>query len=351
MENLKNRRNHLLDIARIVAVFAIVMIHCCSGFVQIYKLHTNEFIFGNLFNSIARIGVPLFLMISGSLFLDERKEITLKCVMTKNVKNLTIITIVWASIYSVTYNIIFPLLAGNAVNSKNIIVDILNGHSHMWYLYMIIGLYITTPFLKKFVYKENKNMVLFFIIISFVVQFLLPTIDKVCALHLDIDFIGEWIDKFHLDFFSGYITYFLAGWYIVHVGVGPKHHKNIIYCLSLISLLIIVFYVNFTGNYAIAYENIGALVFVYSIGVFLAINNIKINFKEKTIGILAKLSKLTFGVYIIHIIVLFMFNKLLPYSEHSAIHIIFSFIVVVSVSFIGSYIVSKIPVLKNIIRA
>ena len=327
MENLKNKRNHLLDIARIIAVLAVVMIHSSATFVKNYELHTNEFIFGNLFDSIARIGVPLFLMISGALFLDENKKITIKSVLSKNVKSLAFITIIWAIMYSTVYKGIFPLLTGKNISVKSFFIGIVNGHYHMWYLYMMIGLYIITPFLRKFVCKENKSLVLFFIIISFVVQFLFPTIDKVCALYFDIDFIGKWIDKFHLDFFDGYITYFLVGWYIVHVGVGLKYLKYIIYCLSLISLLIIVFYVDFTGNYTIAYANIGALVFVYSLGVFLAINNIKISFKEKTIQILAKLSKLTFGVYIIHIIVLAVFNTLLPYNNHCAIYIILCFII------------------------
>lgn len=112
-----------------------------------------------------------------------------------------------------------------------------------------------------------------------------------------------------------------------------------------------VLFVHYTGDYKTAYNNIGASVFVYSLGVFLAISSIKIIFKEKTNRIIVRLSKLTFGVYIIHVMVLSVFDKLLPYSGHSAIYILFCFIIVVSVSFIGSYIVSKIPILKNVIRA
>jgi len=81
-----------------------------------------------------------------------------------------------------------------------------------------------------------------------------------------------------------------------------------------------VLFVHYTGDYKTAYNNIGASVFVYSLGVFSAINNIKINFKEKTIRIIVRLSKLTFGVYIIHVMVLSVFDKLLPYSGHSAIY-------------------------------
>ena len=351
MDSMLYKRNYSLDIARIVATLTVVMIHCSGTFVKNYKQYTSEFIFGNLFDSISRIGVPLFLMISGSLFLDERREVTLKNILFKNIKSLAIITIIWASIYSAVYNVMFPLLIGKSINVKSVLRGIVNGHYHMWYLYMIIGLYIITPFLRKFVCKENKSMVLFFIIISFCFQFLTPTINAVCKLGLNLSFINRWLDKFHLDFFGGYITYFLVGWYIIHIGIKKKWLTYVIYFMGAVALASIVLFVHYTGDCDTAYNDIGASVFVYSLSVFLAIKNIKINFKEKTIRILAKLSKLTFGVYIIHIMVLTVFGKLLPYSEHSAIYIIFCFICVVSVSFIGSYIVSKTPILKNIIRA
>jgi len=337
-----------LDIARIVAVLAVVMIHCSASFVTKYKPPASEFLCGNLFDSIARIGVPLFLMISGSLFLDERKKITLKSIMTKNVIPLVIITVVWSIIYSITYNVIFPLQAGSAVKTNKIISSIVNGHYHMWYLYMIIGLYTITPFLKKFVCKENKNMVLFFILFSFAVKFLPPAIDKLGLQSLGI---GKWIAKFYLDFFDGYITYFLLGWYIVHVGIRQKYLRYVTYFLSLASLSFMVVYVNRTRDYKFAYENIGVLVFVYSLGVFLAITNLKINFKEITARILEKLSQLTFGVYIIHVIVLAIFKKILPYSSHCVIYLLGCFTVVICVSFLVSYILSKIPVLKKIIKA
>lgn len=351
MNDLKSKRNPLLDIARIVAALAVVMIHCSATFVSDYKPHTSEFFFGNIFDSVARIGVPLFLMITGALFLDESRDVTLKSILCKNVKNLAIITAIWAVIYAAVYNGILPLLTGKGFSVKSFLSSIVNDHYHMWYLYAVLGLYMAIPFLRKFVCKENKNLVLFFIIISFAVQFLIPTIDMVCAMHWDVAFVGRWIDNFHLNFFSGYITYLLVGWYIVHVGVESKHLTHAIYCLSLISLLAIVFYAHFTGNYTIAYANFGVPVFVYSAGVFLAINNIKIDFKEKTMRILATLSKLTFGVYIVHIIVLTGFNTLLPYRDHSALYIMFSSVTVASVSLVGSYIVSKIPVLKNLIKA
>ena len=158
MDSMSYKRNHSLDIARMVATLTVVMIHCSATFVANYKQYTSEFIFGNLFDSISRIGVPLFLMISGSLFLDEHREVTLKGIFIKNIKSIAIITIIWAIIYSSVYNVIFPLLTSETINAKGFLNGIVKGHNHMWYLYMIIGLYMITPFLKKFVCKENKGI-------------------------------------------------------------------------------------------------------------------------------------------------------------------------------------------------
>lgn len=351
MDCMLYKRNHSLEIARMVATLTVVMIHCSATFVADYKQYTSEFIFGNLFDSISRIGVPLFLMISGSLFLDEHREVTLKSILLKNVKNLAIITIIWAIIYSSVYNVIFPLLMGESINVKTVLGDIVNGHYHMWYLYMIIGLYIITPFLKKFVCKENKGMVLFFIIISFCFQFFTPIINAMCELGLNLSYINIWLSNFHLDFFGGYITYFLVGWYIVHIGIQQKWIKYIIYFLGAAALTFIVLFVHFTGDYSNTYKHIGAPVFVYSVSVFLALNNMNFNFKEKTAKKLTNLSKLTFGVYLIHVLVISVYSKLFPYSRYSALYIVVSFVIVVCSCFLISYVISKIPVLKKIIKA
>lgn len=351
MEGVLQKRNYSLDVMRIVAVFAVVMIHCSGSFVANYSPVTIEFVIGNLLNSISRIGVPLFLMISGSLFLDEHKEITVKNILSKNVKSMAIITLVWAVIYAMAYKVALPFLRNEAVDIKNVIEGIATGHYHMWYLYMIMGIYLITPFLKKFVCEKNKELVLLFIIISFCAQFLAPVINAMSALGMNLSFINSWIEQFNLGFFNGYITYYLAGWYIVHIGIKQKWLTNLIYLLGAMALVSIIVFVQFTGDRSNAYANIGAPVFIYSVSVFLALNNIKWKFKENTNKKVVELSKLTFGVYIIHVMVLTACDELLPYSQNSAVYLLVRFAVVACSSFLASYIISKIPVAKKIIKA
>lgn len=344
-------RNYLLDIARIVATLAVVMLHSSSRFVSYYNPQSVEFLFGNLFDGMSRLGVPLFLMISGSLILDENKNITLKSILSKNIKNLAIITVIWSIIYAAIFNVVMPLLNDQTVNVKSFLVKAVCGHYHMWYLFMIIGLYMAVPFLRAFVRKENKKMVLFFILVSLCFEFLTYMINALCKLGIDLSIINKWLGIFELDFFGGYIAYFLAGWYITHIGIKQKWLRYFIFVLGAASLAFVILFTQYTGDYKNVYQNIGLPVFIYAISVFLFINNLKFKFKEKTVLILAKLSKLTFGVYIVHPIVLHVFISLIPNKVFVGIYIVFSFAVVVFVSLIFSYIVSKIPVVKNIVRA
>ena len=70
-------RKLYLDLLRVIAIAAVVMIHVSADYV-IYPCNTMDFTIGNIFDSISRLGVPLFLMVSGALILDENREFNCK---------------------------------------------------------------------------------------------------------------------------------------------------------------------------------------------------------------------------------------------------------------------------------
>lgn len=351
MEKTATTRNYSLDLMRILAICAVVMTHCSASFLGNFPVFSREMIWGNIFDSLSRLGVPCFVMISGALFLDERKEITLKGIFSRQIKDIFIITVVWAIIYSLVFNGLSALLNHRALNLRKTISNMISGHYHMWYLYMIIGLYAATPFLKKFVCKENHNMVLVFIIISLLTQFTLPLVNMVCRLGLDVDIVSRFLRQFDTRFFNGNITYFLMGWYIVHVGIKQKWLTNIIYVCGFLSLVTMIVYVHFTGDYDPAYSNTGMLVFFYSVSVFLAVSNFKPAMKENAAHMLTGLSRLTFGAYIVHVLILQGFRKIFPYTTQPVGYILLSYVVVLLGSFIASFILSKLPYLKKLVKA
>lgn len=348
MTSALNKRNYSLDLLRIVATLAVVMIHCSAYFVTRYGLFSDEFVLGNIFDSISRIGVPLFLMISGALFLDENKAVTLKGILRKNVLSLGAITLIWAAIYALTD--VFLLNPIKPVTLKSLADLFVDGYYHMWYLYMIIGLYIITPFLRKFVSKKNGKMVLFFIITCFTVRFVVPLLDKIVLHFAGVDYLGVLVNKLKLGFFGDYVIYFVAGWYLCHVGINKKCLRCIIYALGACSLMFMILYVHFTGDYKTVYDNIGVPVFVYAVSVFVLLTNVKFKPSERGGKLLGILSRLTFGVYIIHAMVLEFYFKWLPYKSGAFLYLAVCFAVVLAVSVAISFAISKIPVIKKLVR-
>lgn len=149
-------RNLALDITRIIAAMAVVMIHTSAMFLTSFGHETLEFSVGNLFDSVSCIGVPLFVMISGALMLDERRTVTVRGILCRNVKGVLLLLVFWSACYAVVFQVILPLRAGSSVSIRAFGEALLFGHFHMWYLYMIAGLYLATPFLRGFVKKEMR---------------------------------------------------------------------------------------------------------------------------------------------------------------------------------------------------
>ena len=204
-------RDISLDIIRIVATLAVVMIHCASPFVSGYKAGTPEFWVGNVLDGISRLGVPLFVMVSGSLFLREEKEVTVKGLFKKNVMNIGLILIVWSAFYTVVYQVIQPTIAGKAVNFNNVLSAFFKGHYHLWYLYMTIGLYLITPFLRTFVKKSNPSLVKLFLAISVSTQFTVPALKVLSRYVSSFKLIIAVLEKCRFEFFCRVHSLFLVG--------------------------------------------------------------------------------------------------------------------------------------------
>lgn len=352
IQNTAKERNLSLDIIRIVAVMMVIMIHTSDGFVTLREPSSREFLVGNIFDSVAMIAVPLFVMLSGALMLDEGRQITIRGLLRKNIKNIVILMLFWGAVYSLLYNVCLPLYYGKSLSLRAIVLDVIVGHFHMWYLYMIVGLYLITPFLRRFARRADKNMVLFFIGMALCTQFLLPIINMdlfswVCA---ELKHLFKYVSTYYLQFFGGYVAYYLTGWYIVHIGVSRRWMRWAIYAVGMGALLAAMLYVQCTGDYNNGYYNLSLLAFVYTVSLFLAVNRLQIRAGDRWQKWIVSLSKLTFGVYIIHPVFLDIADRLVPKSVNPAAYVITYFGVVTVLSFMVSYIISKIPVLKRMVR-
>ena len=138
---MKKTREYSFDILRVVSMCMVVIIHVANVYSRSFGLIGNKsFAVSLFFNTVSRISVPIFLMISGALLLD--REFNLKKYIKRLIKFILLI-IVWDAIYLIweylylgtTYDKLYNLL--------------LNPYrAHLWFLYTIVVLYAIQPLLR-----------------------------------------------------------------------------------------------------------------------------------------------------------------------------------------------------------
>ncbi|MGN0162034.1 MAG: acyltransferase, partial [Candidatus Ornithomonoglobus sp.] len=224
-ENVKSGRMLSYDCMRIFAILSVVMVHI-SAYVVIKYPNPNgsEFIVGNIFNGLARAGVPLFLMLSGALLLDEKRSFDAKKFYKKTLSAMTVLTVGWMIFYGLLYAYILPRITGEPA-AEGAFADFLLTFKgadcpHLWYMLMIVGMYSMIPVLRLFVKRQNKNYIIGIIAVSVFVQFICRLLDltvRESAVNFTV-FIG----KLHLEPVTGYIVYILSGWYLANNSIGRK---------------------------------------------------------------------------------------------------------------------------------
>lgn len=351
----KKSRIYSYDIIRIIAVLAVVTIHSASNLLTKSEFGSFNFTLGNLLDSVSRLAVPLFLMISGSLMLNEDRSIPAKKFL-RSAANIYFLLLIWSALYAVAFKILYPLVTHRAINLKEFIKAFLNGHYHLWYLFMIVGLYLLTPVLRSFVKKENIKVVGYLLIITAVI-YLLPVLLNVFA-NIILPYkniIKSYSSNFKFTYTNEFLFYYLAGWFITNYKLTSTQ-RRFLYAGGTAGLFVTFiatqFYKGNNDSYSLFYSTAMLNVVIYAVAVFTFFHY---SFKDKApckkTKTLTTLSALTFGVYLIHPAFLFVIRTLVTNKMTIGISTyIIEFTGALVLSFASAFIMSKIPLIKKLIR-
>ncbi len=352
---LSKTRIYAFDVLRILAVLGVIMIHVAAPYVKTSDLQSEVFDWGNIFHGITRFAVPTFIMLSGALMLDENKKISAKKSF-KYASVMFVLLVVWSLIYASFFYVVVPLSKGAEINTEKFINGFVYGHYHLWYMYMIIGLYLLVPVLRTFVKKENKKVISYLLLISTIVCFSVKFVNFFLMEYVvEKDWLTPLVEKFKFSMLGVYLTYFVAGWYVVNIEI-KKVRRIFIYVLGGISAFLTVF---INWFYAQKGENAQKVfhfediitVLIFGIAFFMffyyALRNARF---EKTGRMLVGCSNLTFGVYLIHVIALYFVKLYTVDMDFILLKICVEFVATTVLSFSVCFIMSKLPILKKLIK-
>ncbi len=336
------KRVYYYDRLRVLSAVAVVLIHICGAELFRHGLGTYAWQMCNILDSFARFAVPVFIMISGALFLNPTKKVDIKSLYGKTLLRIVISFLFWSIVYAViNYN----------GNITDFVKNILLGHYHMYFLFIIAALYAAVPVYRKIC--EDERLMRYFLILCLVFTFLIPAAAKLP--HMSI--ASDMLDKAKFNLVTGYSAYFVGGYYLSRMELSKKK-RLIIYSLGILAFFTTAL---FTRNASLQagvvceeyYSYFSGNVLVQSVAVFI-FGKYHLNSEPKgkaSKRLLEMLSKLTFGVYLSHVLILDALRSYQPLKGLSSIpaYLLSELLLTLLASGIISYILNKIPIVKKYI--
>lgn len=284
-----------LDCIRIIATFGVIALHVfASGYYSVVGSY-NWFI-SVIGDSLVRWSVPLFVMLSGALFLQSSKEISYTILLKKYIPRLLLAYVFWSLSYSAMRTILV------FCRNESLKLDLLLPYFHLWYLPMLIGVYLLIPIIRKI--SVDKKIIHYALIL-----WIIYCIGCFCNFE-QIPQIGI---LFKSNSIIGYAGYFLLGYYVSKCEITKKQTI----CIFIIGVLGAIFCVG--GNLIMSYQsgvsegkflsNLGPAVIAMSLGLFTLIKQATPKIEHRLIYFIEYIRKELFGIYLTHVIWLLVLMK------------------------------------------
>lgn len=354
------KRNPAVDIIRCLAFFCVVSVHFFlnNGYYLQTVEGTRMFVM-TVMRSFFIVCVPLFIMLSG--YLMRKKELSKKY-YTKVFK--VVVTYILASILCLLYSVIF---LQEELTFKDMVLKILNftADPYAWYIEMYLGLFLIIPFLNLLYNNIRTQKWKLGLIAVLLVLTSLPTLINVYnfssvewwAMPSSSFETSKLIPAWWTEFYP--ITYYFIGCYLSEYGLKIKGWLNVV--LIVLGAVISGVYEYWRSYKSVfvwgAWNHYNSLfVVVISVLVFALFINLRYDkYPEKAGRFFGKISELCLGGYLLSWIFDSIFypvlNQKVPLVQDRLEYYFVIVPLIVVLSLVLSYIVSKIQLLLEIIFA
>lgn len=300
-----SKRIEWLDFARMIAIIAVVLCHATEGVYSlsldyISSISVRSKIFAFTVFTFGRIGVPLFLIISGYLLLDRTYDSQKIIKFWKNNwLHLLICTWIWFAIY----DLFIILFNKNTLNVWTIIEDMFFFHEvnmgHVWYMPMILGMYILLPFVSIALKHIDNKLLLFPVLVFSIFSFVFPLVNIINnVVRSDVPLSNQ----FSLGYSGGaYGLYFIFG-YMVKKETFKRIKTPIFLLITLLNFVLGVWLQIWSYANGVVYNMWYDcfLIMIVSVSLFEILSRLKNVYFYSTVK---AISYYSFPIYLIHNII------------------------------------------------
>lgn len=322
-----NGRYQYIDIIRCIAISMVIMIHS-SGVINKAIFGSFNFYVNIIYSNFIYASVPLFVMISGSLLLN--KVDIINDFLKRRLFRVLVPFFCWSLCLFAIY-----LISGKYSSFdtfwdvlKLFVYSLLTNKIHgvYWYVYMLIGLYLITPILQRFIYVSTDKDLKYCFVLWICFEFLVIFFSK---FQLVVDY------HFSMDI---YVGFFITGYYFFKL--RDKLKKNKIVSLIGIFICLILAFVN-----QVYKTNFPTFIFM-PLFIYLFITSFEVINNKIIKKIIYYVSRYSYGIYLSHVLIISLLEKAGFFCYFPiSLQPISSLIIVLTFELLLFYYIDKIPYL------
>ena len=353
MDNSNSKRIFYFDALRAIAILCVVLLHVTGhlgemmnyNIITIYSFSGAFEIFANNF---FRIGIALFLMLSGALLLGRDWDI--KSFFSKRIPRIAKPFVFWSVIFSLMLILASYFIPSIDFVSKFGILDMLTvfldtltcqapGSAVYWFFWMMLAMYIIMPIFNKWINSTDLSKIERFLIIWMI---------YIIATHSLMLPIPEIVS-----FFISPIGFVVLGYYL-------RYSERRLFNNSIVALIFIIVpsILMMAYSYSVVdtkilfvFHRYSILVMMEAIGVFCLFktNSFLNNPGNGLKKVVSSIAMCSYGMYLIHSQLIMVTRKILHLSLGFCAEYILLFIVGFIFSWIIIYILSRMPFIDDYI--
>lgn len=337
-----------INILRILALFAVINVHVSTWMAYNTTPLTFDWWVGNWIHAMTLWSIPVFVMVSGALLLDDSRNETPIRFYKKRTQRIVVPLVFWTFFYLVVRKVVGheELTAGYVIK----LILIAEPYYHLWFLYMITGLYLVTPLLRTYIKHSSSKERISLIVMILILASSYSLINSLV--------LGN--ERSIFTIFVPYIGYYLCGYQLRFIDprkISPKYLAAVLILCVIYTAMLTDVFVKTLGqpNGRFLYNSFSPPVIVMSIVVFWAAYLISCHAKplEGFAKVAAeRLASATLGIYVLHPVFLeYIRDRLGKHATDG--NFLLGLAVVPVITFIGCYLITslimRIPVLRRVV--
>lgn len=348
-ETVKTVSGHVYGFSyiRATACIAIIVLHVMYSVTLMFggNISQAEYMASMIMVNCMMWAVPCFIMVTGALLLQKGKKITYRKLFSKYILRAFAALV----LFSILFRLFDIYMDSEELSISSMFQGVFEiftgtGWSHLWYLYLLIGLYLLLPFYKKVVLLSSKNELRYLLGVYIIFLSLLPIFQ-----------IANIYPGFYIHVSTIYPFYLFLGYVLYTEILKPGRILSIAMIFAGTICIVVLTYIRWNSDLVQmeqfwGYSSIFVILQASGIfSLFQSMKEIKYNILKTT---LQKLDQCSFGIYLIHMMfvrIVIRYMQYNPFSEGGVIAVCAVIAGVLAVSWIITLLVKKIPLLGKII--